>query len=139
MNYGLDNYTYHRFDEVPIEQNRLTDIVVEEGQTDSIGDICMIPVRVISEESNSIQGTLLKEKESIRTEYKITHKLKAPVEEGTTVGVTYLVGNEVFKVFPVVTAQGAEKISYSWCIRKILQKTFGFTLIPDFFENIIKS
>ena len=38
MNYGLDNYTYHRFDEVPIEQNRLTDIVVEEGQTDSIGE-----------------------------------------------------------------------------------------------------
>lgn len=139
MNYGLDNYTYHRFDEVPIEQNRLTDIVVEEGQTDSIGDICMIPVRVISEDSNSIQGTLLKEKESIRTEYKITHKLKAPVEEGTTVGsVTYLVGNEVFKVFPVVTAQGAEKISYSWCIGKILQKAFGFTSIPDFFENIIK-
>lgn len=139
MNYGLENYTYHRFDEVPVEQARLTDVVVEDGQTEEIGGICRIPVRVIAEEDGQVQGALLREGESIRTEYQIAKHLDAPVEKGKKVGnVTYYIGNEVFKVLPVVTAQRAERITYQWCFERTVEKAFGFAAILNFFENFIK-
>lgn len=132
MNYGLENFRYHRFDEVPIEEEKLRDIAVTDGQTKEIGEICRIPVCVAENGQDGIQeGTLLKENEMIRIEYEIKDCLRAPVGKGENVGsITYYVGNEKFAVLPIVTAKDAKRITYRWCVEQIIKKTLRFRCLP---------
>lgn len=131
MTYGLENYTYHSFSELPVEEDQLTDITVAQGQTEKIGEICMLSVRTVqSEEIGQPEGTLLKAGEELRTEYELESHLEAPVEKGRRIGtVTWYVGDEVFRVLPVVTAEEAKKITFRWCFGKVIEKTLQFDFI----------
>lgn len=50
MNYGLENYEYHTMDEAPLDQEKLVPILVENGQTDKIGQKAYIGVEALEGE-----------------------------------------------------------------------------------------
>lgn len=137
MNYGLDNYEYHSFVEKPIDEKALSPIVVENGQTDGIGEKAYINIEVADEkkeaEYDSVdlvgnssseggrEGLLLRNDEQIDVTYQIEKELTAPVEEGRIIGkIQYSVGGKVYLTKIVITKDSVEAIDLTWCFEKVL-------------------
>lgn len=130
MKYGLENYEYHAFSEIVLQEDKLVPLKVENGQTKEIGEEAYIPIEVVEEnmemspsavKKNGLEGLLLKQTEEIEVEYQVKEKLTAPVQPGESVGkIVYKVGGEVYKVQQVVTKEGVEKIDFFWCVEKVL-------------------
>ena len=58
-------------------------------------------------------------------EVELKEEMTAPIKEGTVVGsVQYFLGEELIRSYPIVTEEGAERIDFRWCLKKIL-KDFG--------------
>ncbi len=122
MNYGLDFYTYHPFGEVVIEKKQLSKIPVNSAQTDYLGEIAYVELK-IKEKNSELKGLLLKEDEKMKVEYKIEKELEAPVKKGQCVGkITYTLGNEIWKEYDVLVKNDIEKIDYKWCLEMIINK-----------------
>lgn len=136
MNYGLENYEYHSFEESPVDEKKLQPILVEQGQTDKIGEKAYTNIRVADEKEEAdgsvdnlacvtnegtLEGILLKKDEKIQVTYQIKEKLAAPVEKGTIVGkIQYSVGKQVYKTKLVVAENTVEAIDFSWCMEKVM-------------------
>ena len=68
---------------------------------------------------------LLGDTETIETKVELKEEMTAPIKEGTVVGsVQYFLGEELIRSYPIVTEEGAERIDFRWCLKKIL-KDFG--------------
>lgn len=124
MNYGLENYTYHTLEEIPLEEKNFADIPVEEGQTSQIGGVISTPVETVENtEVESIEGLLLKDGEEIVVNYSVASSLEAPVQKGQQVGtVTYVLGDEVLKEMKILAAQDIPRIDITWCIKRVIEK-----------------
>ncbi|ROR29412.1 D-alanyl-D-alanine carboxypeptidase (penicillin-binding protein 5/6) [Mobilisporobacter senegalensis] len=119
MNYGLANYKYRTFDEIELNQGKLEPIMVEDGQTQYIGQTAMVGLEVKRPE----YGMLMRDDEIIETEYELKDKLAAPVEAGTVVGeIKYLVDGKICKVDTIVTNGDVEKIDFKWCFDKVINE-----------------
>ncbi len=125
MAYGIDNFQYHGFDEVKIDQKALDPIPVMHGQTKVIGDIATVGVKIDDYEKSSppIQGILMKNDENMNVKYDIKDVLEAPVKKGEQVGtITYSVDGEKWKVDTLIITEDIDKIDLPWCFERILQK-----------------
>lgn len=145
MQYGLENFEYHRFDEKPVDEKKLSPIFVEQGQTERLGEKAYVPVEIAkasegkaetgkngaegsaadtgnNEAGNgALEGLLLRKDEDFTVNCKVKEKLTAPVEAGTVVGkVQYCVGEEVYRTEMIVTKEAVEPIDFSWCLEKVI-------------------
>lgn len=129
MNYGMENYEYHRIEEVQYDSSDLKPIPVFGGQTDNFDLPVYTDVEIRRDDNFSdsrVQtGLLLKKEEKIQVEVKMEKELTAPVSSGSEVGrIRYLVDGQPYRVEYILTTRDIPAINYSWCFLQIL-KRFG--------------
>ncbi len=121
MEYGLGNYQYRGFKEVPIPEQTLENIAVSNAQNAGIGE--KIDLEVEAAGSFDEGGLLMREDEKVTV---VLHKVKtltAPVEKGKEIGhISYMVGNREWKRINLITAEEIEAIDFEWCIRQVFHK-----------------
>ena len=135
MAYGIENFAYHSFDEVKINESKLKPIVIKNGQTEKIGGIATDTLKIMTPEgiqkdsnneekkSDLVQGILMRKDEKIDIHYDIEKVLEAPVCAGESVGtITYVVNGEKWKVENVVLSENIDRIDFSWCLEMVIQK-----------------
>ena len=118
MEYAIDNYQYRDVyqvqdfpdmevqDGVPLDEN-LFGVATTGMQVDLAGE----------EEKLSI---LLKNEENVTVQVDIKEKLQAPVIKGEEVGrVTYYLGDEILKQYPIVTTQTIQKKNIAWYFNQV--------------------
>lgn len=136
--YGLENYEYHRLDEVSFDQNILNPIPVENAQTDYMNQTCFVSLRIregggtqdssddtlaYHADERSLTGLLLSKDEKIEVQHEVLSKLKAPVEMGTVVGcIRYMLGDICLRQDDIITIQAAREIDFRWCFQKVLER-----------------
>lgn len=127
MNYGIENYEYHRFKEVLYDSSKLQPIPVLGGQTDNF-DLPVysdVEIRRDDTPSDSISktGLLLKKDEEIRVDVQMEKELTAPVSSGTEVGcIRYLVDGQPYRTEYILTTRDIPAINYSWCFLQVLKR-----------------
>lgn len=123
MNYGLSHYEYQTiWQEVDLSPVKVLEGVPKENdiQTD-----VYVNVKVQKKEQEEGFSYLLGDTETIETKVELKEEMTAPIKEGTVVGsVQYFLGEELIHSYPIVTEEGAERIDFRWCLKKIL-KDFG--------------
>jgi D-alanyl-D-alanine carboxypeptidase (penicillin-binding protein 5/6) len=143
MQYGLENFTYHTFEEAAYQESELPELTVENGRPPYLGGTAKtglyIPDRNIrhnkinetSEENNvpeandisKTEGILLKNGEEIQVICKLKESLPAPVTEGTLAGmIYYVVDGKAYKTEQILTTTGIEAIDYKWCFRQTINR-----------------
>lgn len=141
MDYGLENYTYHTFEEAAYQEERLKPIPVLEGQPDRLDQTAYTMVEITGRDGDvknggmdamadqdsveTIEGLLLRQDEKIEVSCQVMDCLQAPVAQGTQVGqITYTVDGKIYKTETIVTTQNVDKIDYEWCLRQIWSRFF---------------
>lgn len=122
--YGKENYEYREvFEEVVFPDIPVINGIPASG---NLADQAEARVTMgLSEEEKSLK-LLMAEDENVIITRELPDQLPAPVEKGQAVGsVTYRLGDEVVRKYPVYLAEGIEKISFGWCINQICRR---FTL-----------
>lgn len=121
--YGLENYTYHRLDEVSYDEKILSPVPVENGQAEYIGGTACVQVGLV--EKQGIEGLLLSPEEKIEVSWQVEELLCAPVEAGSVVGnIRYTVGENCLREVDIITLEGKPEIDFFWCFQKIMEKFF---------------
>lgn len=140
MQYGLENYFYRSFAEegIAFDGSQLRKIIVENGQTDKLGEIAYTDVK-LEEKGGSAnvgmdhsavfageawaEGLLLKPDEEVEVYWDVEDVLTAPVEAGRTVGIVeYRVEGKTYKRQEIVTVTPVEAIDLEWCFLEILER-----------------
>ena len=149
MQYGIDNYFYRSFREegTAFDESRLKPLPVAGGQTDTLGAVAYMNVRIAERQGTGEQdgkaaaakpwteGLLMRQDEEVKVRYSLKDILTAPVEEGTEVGVIeYSVGDVVYMRETIVTDSSVGRIDYGWCLRQIVTRF----LQTDFLKNLHK-
>lgn len=126
MNYGIEEFEYAYFSGAEVHSKVPDKLLVEEGQTDYVGQQAYVQTRVIpAEGGNSAFGEqeklLLREDEQIQVRYNISAKLQAPVQKGAVVGtIFYEINGEIYKQEDIIITADIKKIDLEWCVIKIL-------------------
>lgn len=121
MNYGLENFEYHKISEVFFDESSLKPIKVINGQTASLDSTAYTNVEISRKEGSNQDGLLLKKDEQIQVDCQMEEELEAPVSAGTQAGtITYLVGGEVYAVEYIFTTDDVPAIDFPWCLKQIL-------------------
>lgn len=120
MNYGLENYEYKNV----WTDKQFDPITVKEGipKSGNLQDCASVPV-IISENGEEKElRVLLRKDEKVTVKAKVSSSLEAPVKKGTEVGTVqyYLNGDPIYEV-PIITAEDRERISYPWCLNRVLE------------------
>lgn len=113
MNYGLENFEYHRLSEVLYDESLLRALPVLNGQTGSLGTSCSARVEIdrngkwgSPDYVSSEEGLLLKKGEQIQVSCQMEESLTAPVSAGTQVGtIRYLTDGKVYGMEYIVAAE----------------------------------
>ena len=124
MNYGLDNYNYVYYKDIPVDDSILEPICVKNGQTMYIDEKVYEKLKI---EDDRIENDkiLLNSNEKIEVVYDIPKSLEAPIYSGKTIGrIDYKVEGEVVKTKNIVTKNTIYKINYIWCLDKIYSRYF---------------
>ena len=120
MNYGLENFEYHRLSEAAYDESKLKPLKVLNGQTDRLNATAHADVKIDRKEDTDM-SFLLKKGEQIEVDFQMEDTLTAPVSAGSQVGsIKYLIGGEVYKVEYIVTQNDVPAIDFSWCLKQIL-------------------
>ncbi len=124
MNYGLENYEYHALSEVKPGEECYLPIEVTGGQTNALGENAFVPVEVSKTiHLKSGEGVLLRENEQFQIICKRENLLEAPVLRGDEVGsISYLVGEEVYRIEYLTAACDVPAIDMMWCIKQVLSR-----------------
>lgn len=126
MNYGLENYSLHRFSEYAYDESLLKAIPVTGGQTDILGQTAYTDVKIEKRETDSgsllsSDSLLLKDDETIQVICRLEPSLTAPVSAGTEVGtIKYMLGNELWHTEYILAADDVAAIDYPWCLSQLL-------------------
>lgn len=120
MQYGIDNFEKINLDCIPIEQERIGTVLVENGQGDSIGENICVDVKIGA--VKGVDTLLIAKGEEVKVNYQVKQKLKAPIEADTCIGkIAVTVSDEVLREYEVLTAEGVCKIDFFWCVRMIFK------------------
>lgn len=131
MEYGVGQYTYHAFSELPIEESLLEPLPVKDGQTEQLGARAEVSLYMeemeaeqrqpaLEEQAGELDGLLLKKGEQIEISYQVSGELTAPVEKGETVGsIRYIIGGTVWKSVSLKTGERVEAINFIWCMNQV--------------------
>ncbi|HKM05197.1 MAG TPA: D-alanyl-D-alanine carboxypeptidase family protein [Lachnospiraceae bacterium] len=121
MNYGLTNYEYVDFNDVKIDFTKLEPIEVIDGQTNKIGDVVKMGLKIADQNSYNPDGMLLRKDEHVDVVYTIPDTLNAPINSGELIGrITYKVDGKAWKTKSVKTSNTVLKINFKWCYEKVL-------------------
>lgn len=122
MEYGLTNYSYRNFDEIPIPQEALEEILVEDAQGSAIGDNVYVRVNAVEQEG-ATEGLLMLKEEKVTVTLHKVKTLTAPVPKGAEIGyVSYMADNEEWKRVRLVAADEIKRIDFTWCFYQVLNK-----------------
>lgn len=112
FNYGTKNFNYQEiYDDSIIFEPVLV--------IDGCEEYTELTLNVIDEELH-IQA-LMNTEDTVKTITDIPDTLIAPVKEGAVVGsVSYCLNDTVIQSYPVYTAKAVDKISYKWCLVRVL-------------------
>lgn len=139
MEYGLENYTWHTFEEVAFDADNLKPIPVANGQRNNFdSDAYTIVEKVSSErrvsddsmdslaggaDQGEIEGLLLASDEAIKVDYQVKEQLEAPVNAGMEVGqITYSVDGVIYRTEKLVITDTIERVDLEWCMEQLLQR-----------------
>jgi D-alanyl-D-alanine carboxypeptidase (penicillin-binding protein 5/6) len=125
MNFGIENYEFHYFDEAVVDETKFDPIIVKEGQTSYLNGIAYAGLQVVSleKDENKQDGLLLRGDETIDVVYDIAKELEAPVNVGDHVGtIQFLVNGETWKVENVILTDSVKRINFAWCFKKVFEK-----------------
>lgn len=123
MDYGLENYEPYNFNQVEMDENYLSPLVVEQGQTKEIGGVSTVGVEIEKSKDNkeNAQGLLLRKDESVKVVYNMKNELEAPVKEGDPVGtIQYIVGGKIWRTEVAIADKDVNKIDFTWCFKQVL-------------------
>ncbi|MEG1992231.1 MAG: D-alanyl-D-alanine carboxypeptidase family protein [Acetivibrio sp.] len=127
MEYGLKNYSYRRFDEITLDENKLRPISVKNGQTPRIGETAKATIRVleVEDKAGNPDKILMREDEKMEVVYHIKKELTAPVKKMERIGtIQYLIDGKTWETKPVVISNTIEKVDFLWCVQKIRELFF---------------
>ncbi len=132
MNYGIEEFGYVAFPDGKKQGNIPKRLLVENGQTKSLGQKSYAELEVISDEESireygDTKGLLLRKGEEIEVKYSLLDKLQAPVCKGDVVGtITYEVDGKIYKKEEIVLTAGVKRIDMKWCLEKVLHEFLVF-------------
>lgn len=112
FNYGTKNFNYQEiYDDSIIFEPVLV--------IDGCEEYTELTLNVVDEELH-IQA-LMNTEDTVKTITDIPDTLIAPVKEGAVVGsVSYCLNDTVIQSYPIYTAKAVDKISYKWCLVRVL-------------------
>lgn len=120
MTYGLENFEKKTLSEIPIEDSKLSPVLVTEGQGKRIGET--VYVSPVVKEKAGTEELLVPKGQEITVTYEMAEKLQAPVEKGAYMGkITYRLGDEVLKEYEVRVGETVGKINLEWCFLRVLE------------------
>lgn len=121
MEYGLENYAYQNvWEDVTLRKIPVSEGIPESG---SLEDLAYTETKIQEPEEISV---LLKKDEKVTVQVSQEESLRAPVEEGQVVGsVKYFLGDQLIREYPVTACSRVDKISFSWCARKVMERFLG--------------
>ena len=105
-------------------------VLVEDGipASGKIKDPCLVKTAVQSRGGQTKEHKirlLVSDEDEVKLVCHMKTKTAAPLEANTVMGnVTLFLNNEKIKENEIVTADGAERISLSWCAGQIIKKFF---------------
>ena len=121
MNYGIENYEYR-----DVFQNQdFPKLAVEKGIPENGGlfETAVTGVKLKAGKEDESIPLLLRKDEKAVVETDLREELKAPVQAGEEVGtVTYRLGDEIVKQYPVVAVQTVREKNIGWYFRKITDR-----------------
>lgn len=138
MKYGMEQYDYHAFSELPIEESLLEPLPVKNGKTERLGEQAIVSLYMEETDANQrrpatevqadeLEGLLLKKDEQIDISCQVAEELTAPIEKGETVGcIRYLIDETVWKSVSIKTSASVEAIDFFWCINQIFSRFLVF-------------
>ena len=117
VEYGLEHYEYRNvWKELPRIQIPVINGIPEDG---SPGGQAYISVEIESNGKKELQ-LLLREDEEVEVQVDTVDSLDAPVQPGTLVGtVTYQLGDEIVKIYHLVTTESVELRDFWWYLQYI--------------------
>lgn len=118
MEYGLENYEYRDvWEEVTFEKIPVADGIPEFG---NLGGTAYAEPEIGAREEIRM---LLRKDEKVSVQAKAEKCLEAPVKQGQVVGkVCYYLEDELVREIPVTLHKGVEKISFSWCAKRVWER-----------------
>jgi len=120
MNYGLENFEKKSLSDIPIEDSKLTPVLVTEGQGKRIGE--EVYISPVLKEKTGTEELLVPKGQEITVTYEIAGKLQAPLKKGAYMGkITYRLGEEVLKEYEVRAGENVGKINLEWCFARVLE------------------
>ncbi len=125
MNYGLDNFSYHTFEEAGEGIKLPNCLPVKNAQTDKIGEQAYVRIDKAECTKQSPEGVLLTRDEKVEVTCRIAPFLTAPVKAGDVAGsIVYEAAGQVYRVQNIVVTEDIRAIDPAWCIRKVVEKFF---------------
>lgn len=120
FDYGKENYQYREV----YEEQTLPSLPVTDGipPTGDLGEQAAVSLSLnLKDEEKSVK-LLLAEGEEVTVSRELPRQIEAPVRKGQAVGtVTYKLNGETVKTFPVYLSAGVDRISFRWCLNRVLQ------------------
>ena len=119
MEYGLQKYNIHSFDEIDFSQypKKMT---VLGGQNKKLGEKAEISLSRVKGEEKKI---LLKDDEKVEVNYRGKKCLSAPVKKGEKVGeLIYKVDGEVWYKEEILAEETMKKIDFPWCLKQVVKR-----------------
>jgi len=121
MEYGLENYEYRdEWQEPKLQPLPVTDGIPSDGSMK--GTAYARAVLDVGGDEKSL-NYLLNKDEKIEMTCEMKSSLKAPVEKGNIIGyVSYRLGDDVIRKYPIRILNAVEKIDYPWCLKKMMER-----------------
>ena len=118
--YGKEHYQYREV----YQEKTFPEIPVENGVplSGNLGDPVVVHADLNLKDEEMSLKLLMAEDEEVTVSEELPDRLKAPLKKGQTVGtVTYRLQGETVKTFPVYLTEDVEKITFRWCIDRVIQ------------------
>ena len=118
--YGKEHYQYREV----YQEKTFPEIPVENGVplSGNLGDPVVVHADLNLKDEEKSLKLLMAEDEEVTVSEELPDRLKAPLRKGQTVGtVTYRLQGETVKTFPVYLTEDVEKITFRWCIDRVIQ------------------
>lgn len=133
MEYGLSNYEYRNvWQELPEQEI----VVKDSGNDRNIYRKNAVVEAGIKKKPETL-NVLLKADENVKVSVEMEKALSAPVEKGQKVGeVRYILDENIIGKYDVLTRSGLKKRTFSWCLKKCMERFFGYKRLNTFFADL---
>lgn len=133
MEYGLSNYEYRNvWQELPKQE-----IVVKDSGNDQNIYQKNSVAEVEIQQKPEVLKVLLRTDENVEISVQMEKALSAPVEKGQKVGeVRYIIDKNIIGKYDVLTRSGLKKRTFSWCLKRCMERFFCYTRWNTFFVDL---